>query len=149
MARDSLWQRKDGSRKNAAARIRVYRIVNWTLLGLVVYFLLLPVISPAMDRLMPGVWGQCAYRNLTGRPCPLCGLTHAFQALARADLQSARGYHRLVLFFASFMAVELIFRIVLLQLAPDPKRSALFRFDLAAHGVLLLLYSLYLTFTLS
>jgi hypothetical protein len=31
----------------------------------------------------------CAFRHLTGQPCPLCGGTHACAALARGDLLAA------------------------------------------------------------
>jgi hypothetical protein len=37
----------------------------------------------------------CAFRWLTGRPCPLCGLTHAFFALAKGRLGEAIRFHPL------------------------------------------------------
>ena len=37
----------------------------------------------------------CGFRWLTGRPCPLCGLTHAFFALAKGHAREALHYHAL------------------------------------------------------
>jgi len=37
----------------------------------------------------------CAFRSLTGRPCPLCGLTHAFFALAKGHFAEALHWHAL------------------------------------------------------
>jgi hypothetical protein len=37
----------------------------------------------------------CGFRWLTGRPCPLCGLTHAIFALAKGHWREALGLHRL------------------------------------------------------
>ena len=37
----------------------------------------------------------CGMRWITGRPCPLCGLTHAFFALARGRFAEAIHFHLL------------------------------------------------------
>jgi hypothetical protein len=37
----------------------------------------------------------CGFRRLTGRPCPLCGLTHAVFALARGHVGDALRFHAL------------------------------------------------------
>jgi len=37
----------------------------------------------------------CGFRWLTGRPCPLCGLTHALCALARGHWTEALHWHAL------------------------------------------------------
>jgi len=37
----------------------------------------------------------CGFRWLTGRPCPLCGLTHAFFALAQGRFVEALHFHAL------------------------------------------------------
>jgi hypothetical protein len=37
----------------------------------------------------------CGFRWLTGRPCPLCGLTHAIFALARGRFVEALHFHAL------------------------------------------------------
>ncbi|HKA20536.1 MAG TPA: DUF2752 domain-containing protein [Blastocatellia bacterium] len=44
----------------------------------------------------------CGFKNLTGLPCPGCGLTHSFCALAKGDVGDAFGFNLLgpVLFLA-------------------------------------------------
>jgi len=47
----------------------------------------------------------CGFKNLTGLPCPGCGLTHSFCALAKGDIGSAIGFNLLgpFLFLALFV----------------------------------------------
>jgi hypothetical protein len=49
----------------------------------------------------------CGFRWLTGRPCPLCGLTHAVFALAKGRWSEALHWHALsplaVLMFAGLL----------------------------------------------
>ncbi|MBD0267652.1 MAG: DUF2752 domain-containing protein [Cyanobacteria bacterium Co-bin8] len=35
----------------------------------------------------------CPFRSLTGIPCPTCGMTRSFMAVARGDLVQALSYH--------------------------------------------------------
>jgi len=37
----------------------------------------------------------CGFKNLTGLPCPGCGLTHSFCALAKGDIGAAAGFNLL------------------------------------------------------
>ncbi len=47
---------------------------------------------------------QCPIRHLTGIPCPTCGMTRAFMALARGNLNEAVTYHLFSpLLFAGFI----------------------------------------------
>lgn len=39
----------------------------------------------------------CLFRRLSGRRCPLCGLTHGLSRVLRGDLASARAAHPLAL----------------------------------------------------
>ena len=45
----------------------------------------------------PGPDGQyftiCAFKNVTGLPCPGCGLTHSFCALGKGDVSSAARFN--------------------------------------------------------
>jgi uncharacterized protein DUF2752 len=49
----------------------------------------------------------CGFRWLTGRPCPLCGLTHAIFALAKGRWSEALHWHALsplaVIMFAGLL----------------------------------------------
>jgi hypothetical protein len=39
----------------------------------------------------------CLFRRLTGRRCPLCGLTHGLNRLLRGDLAAAQAAHPLAM----------------------------------------------------
>jgi len=145
---DEALSKDGGPRSDTAARVSTYRTVNLVFIGLALYCALLPLISPVLGRVLPGIWGVCVYREITGRPCPLCGLTHAFGALARGDLAGARSRHPLALIFAGLVVGELIFRILLFIRKPDPKHSPAVRADIAIHTVLAAGWAGYLSVTL-
>ncbi len=44
------------------------------------------VVLPGFDRPLPGI---CAFRRMTGQPCPGCGLTRSFVSIAHGDLLAA------------------------------------------------------------
>lgn len=46
-----------------------------------------------------GLW-PCTFAHVTGRPCPGCGMTRAFEAMARGDWAAMMSYHP----FAPFLA---------------------------------------------
>jgi hypothetical protein len=50
---------------------------------------------------------RCPLRAVSGVPCPGCGLTHAFAALAKGDWEGALGHHALVPVFAAVGVVLL------------------------------------------
>lgn len=61
----------------------------------------------ALWRFTPPDFSLCGFRWLTGRPCPLCGLTHALCALAKGRAAEALHFHALaplgfVLLFSLF-----------------------------------------------
>lgn len=60
--------------------------------------------------------GLCPIRNITGLPCPGCGMTRAFLSLAKFDLAAALEYHPL------FWLIPLIFIVVIFR-----HRVALFK----------------------
>lgn len=53
---------------------RIYYPLNLAMAGYGIYVLLLPFLSPLMERVFPSIW-ECAYYRFTGQPCPLCGVT--------------------------------------------------------------------------
>ena len=138
-----LLESKRGPRCKVVARVRTYRALNWTGFGLAAYCIVFPFISPAMGRLLPRVWSVCAFKRMTGQPCPLCGLTRAFGALMRGDIRSALAYHPFVLLAASFIVGELVFRAFLLAVGREARLSRIFHADIAVHAVILLAYAVY------
>nr|WP_239029025.1 DUF2752 domain-containing protein [Pseudonocardia acidicola] len=52
--------------------------------------------------------GACVYRRLTGRRCPLCGLTHAVAHAVRGDLRRSTVEHRLAVPLILLTAGEIV-----------------------------------------
>jgi len=74
-----------------------YSIINIVLTGLIIYLLLLPLISPFMDKIFPDIW-QCQYLRITGKECPFCGLTRDFRDIIHLSGRTPHN-HFAVLFF--------------------------------------------------
>lgn len=119
-----------------------YRIFNWTVLGLTCYMAALPVVGRAMRFLLPQLW-HCAYRSMTGRPCPFCGTTGDLARLWQGDFALQNPATPLL---AAFLAGELCWRIFLLCRRRAATRKWM-RGDLLVHiALLVLLLGAYLWF---
>jgi len=59
----------------------------------------------------------CIFKNLTGLPCPGCGLTHAFTEAVRGDFTASLRYHRLGLpiLFYIFLQFVLSLSIIVIR----------------------------------
>jgi hypothetical protein len=55
---------------------------------------MLVALSPLAPRLASGLW-SCAFKSVTGLPCPTCGTVRAALALARLDLVGALTHYPL------------------------------------------------------
>lgn len=126
-----------GQLTNRDSGRRTYRIVNWVIFGLMLYLLALPLLSPLLEKCFPSVWGVCPYRELSGEPCPLCGMTRAVGAVLRGDFHRAVSLNPLSIFAVLFILSEVIFRVVLLCLNISRRsRPLLVRADIFAHVLL-------------
>ena len=116
-----------------------YRILNWTVFGLLCYIAALPVVARAMRFLLPDFW-RCSYRSMTGRPCPFCGTTRDLARLWNGNFDFS---NPVTPYLAAFVLAEFAWRIALL-LRKDPP-PPLPWWDLAIHiGILSLLLGSYL-----
>jgi hypothetical protein len=59
--------------------------------GLFAVFLISALFTPATGD----YFTVCGFKNFTGLPCPGCGLTHSFCALAKADVTNAFAFNLL------------------------------------------------------
>lgn len=126
-----------GQLTNRDSGRQTYRIVNWVIFGLMLYLLALPFLSPLLEKCFPSVWGVCPYRELSGKPCPLCGMTRAAGAVLRGDFHRAVSLNPLSIFAVLFILSEVIFRVVLLCLNINRRsRPLLVRADIFAHVLL-------------
>ncbi|HEX8140709.1 MAG TPA: DUF2752 domain-containing protein [Pyrinomonadaceae bacterium] len=82
---------------SAAARRRAWLV----LLGLSAVFVTSALWRPSDDGII-----LCPFRAITGYPCPGCGMTRAFSAIAHGELWRAVRYNPLSpLFFLAFVAI--------------------------------------------
>ncbi|WP_294502121.1 DUF2752 domain-containing protein [uncultured Victivallis sp.] len=108
-----------------------YRILNWTVFGLLCYIAALPVIARGMRFLFPAVW-KCSYRSMTGNPCPFCGTTRDLAKLWRGEFDFL---NPVTPYLAAFLLAEFAWRIVLLLCRKSSQHLPWW--DLAIHIALL------------
>jgi hypothetical protein len=65
------------------------------LAGLLAVYLFSIFYTPTPVRADGSYFTICGFKNLTGLPCPGCGLTHSFCAIGKGDLASAFAYNLL------------------------------------------------------
>ena len=80
----------------------------------------------ALARLEPPAIHLCAFHWLTGRPCPLCGLTRAMFEMAKGHWRAALAYHALAP-LAAVMLLAVLWEV--------PGRARLWNAGLAALAV--------------
>ena len=90
-------------------KIKKYIIINNTFLGINIYIILLPIISPIMQRILPNLW-QCAYLAHTGKPCPFCGITRDFSSIISLEFDLI---NPISIFIFAFVILGLIIGIFL------------------------------------
>ncbi|MFY9611798.1 MAG: DUF2752 domain-containing protein [Blastocatellia bacterium] len=71
------------------------KLAALTLAGLSLVFLASVVLRPGGVSPSDDYFTLCGFKNLTGLPCPGCGLTHSFCALGKGDLPSAFAFNAL------------------------------------------------------
>ncbi len=126
-----------GRSTNRDSGRRTYSIVNWVVLGFMLYLLALPFLSPLLEKCFPSVWGICPYREVWDEPCPLCGATRAVGAFLRGDFHRAVLLNPLSIFAVLFILSEVIFRALLLCLHISRRPwSLLVRTDIFVHLLL-------------
>ncbi len=73
------------------------------------FFLVGVVIFLAFFELFLPNRTNCLVKNLTGMPCPTCGMTRAFKSVIRFDFESAFEWHPLF-WMIPFLAIVVILR---------------------------------------
>ncbi|HEX3046941.1 MAG TPA: hypothetical protein VHY08_19465 [Bacillota bacterium] len=115
---------------------RYYIIINWVIVGLCLYALLLPFISPFLTPLAPEIF-QCSYLRITHQLCVFCGVTRDFEAImvGTYTVKSALNSRSLALFV--LILGELIFRaMIILRLGRIKKVKGLIWIDTGIHALL-------------
>lgn len=88
------------------------RRLRWGILGLTVA----PIVGAQLYNRGYGLPWTCPILHFTGIPCPTCGMTRSFMAMARADWGQAVAYHGFgVILFGSFIVASLHVAVELLS----------------------------------
>jgi hypothetical protein len=56
----------------------------------------------------------CSFKNLTGFPCPGCGLTRSIVAGLHGDFMASLSYHKLGLLTLVYVSLQFVFRLVVI-----------------------------------
>ena len=67
-----------------------------------------------------------SFRNLTGIPCPGCGLTRSMVAAAHGDINAGFHYNRLGPLVLAYVLLQLMYRVVWLAIPSSPRLIARF-----------------------
>ncbi|HYV06628.1 MAG TPA: DUF2752 domain-containing protein [Blastocatellia bacterium] len=98
------------------------KLAALTVAGLSLVFLASIVFRPRAVGPFDDYFTICGFKNLTGLPCPGCGLTHSFCALGKGDLLSAVAFNALGPLL--FLALALIWVRAALVLANNTEAVA-------------------------
>lgn len=107
---DSSLRRQFGNGFEAAAAPSSKKLALLVLAGLSVVFLVSAILKPSTGE----YFTVCGFKNFTGLPCPGCGLTHSFCALAKGHLSDAFSFNLLgpplflILFFAWIRSLSVL-----------------------------------------
>jgi hypothetical protein len=85
----------EGDGRKIAARQYSRRLAVITSVGLGAIFAASLLYNPSGYRPDGSYFTICMFKNVTGLPCPGCGLTHSFCSMGKGDLASAFGYNQL------------------------------------------------------
>jgi hypothetical protein len=64
---------------------------------------------PVVNKPLPGT---CTFQNVTGVPCPGCGLTRSFISITRGNLADAWRYNPAGMLFFAVVAFQIPYRLV-------------------------------------
>ncbi len=121
--------------------IKCYCPLNFTLLGLSIYAITFPLTSFFLEHIYPHL-NKCAYKELTGNDCPLCGGTRFFSDILTNGL-TLNHLTSIFGFFFIILLLEFISRIILI-IKNKKLTKKIFIIDLIWHLFILLSYIIYL-----
>ena len=118
-----------------------YIYFNVTLLILMIYIILFPIISIPINKLIPG-FSVCPYLRITGRPCPLCGGTRYIANFTRVFKDITYLFHPFGIIMI-VIACETIFRIYNIINRKIEKSNKWIERDIDVHLLILNIFNLY------
>jgi len=115
-----------------------YRSGSAAVLGLVGMFILLPWITVGLQAAGGESLTVCRYKQLSGRPCPTCGMTRGIRAALAGRWQQAAEWNRLAPVAMLLGVVELLYRgIIVLWPAVARRMTQVCTADIILHAALI------------
>lgn len=114
--------------------MKAYRIFNLVVLGFLLYVPVFSIVSPVLTEQFPEIPG-CYCKELTGEPCPFCGLTRDMNCVLTGEKEQ----HSINSGFQLFLAIyvfEWIIRITMLLVSRRFTGKTLPVIDIGIHSVL-------------
>lgn len=122
----------------------IYRTISIVILAVCIYFFLLPVISPLMEKLIPNIW-TCPFLKLTGTPCPFCGITRGLENIYSFSMGNAS---TITLLAALMVVTETAFRIMIVTFMRSMRGKTMENLivtDVICHLLLVISVTIYVT----
>jgi len=121
---------------------KIYRIISIVILGLCIYGFLLPLISPVMEKILPGIW-VCPFLRIVGHDCPFCGITRGLSSIYHFEFEKAS----LISMFVFLLAIiEVAYRTIVVLIVKEIKQKTtniLISIDVLWHTLIVVLISVY------
>lgn len=121
---------------------RNYKIISLIILAFCIYFFILPFLAPLMEKIAPNLW-TCPFLNVTGKPCPICGITRDIGNIYKLDMNYV-GLISLVLFM--LVILETAARVIIITFISSLRKKSLIniiRIDVVYHTLLVIMASVY------
>lgn len=122
--------------------MKFYRVTSIIMLGLCIYGFLLPVISPVMEKLLPGIW-MCPFLRIVGQDCPFCGITRGISSIYRLQLENASFISMFVFLLALIEAAYRTFIVLFVKEIKQKSVNLLITADIVWHILMLVVLSVY------
>lgn len=122
--------------------MKIYRTISIIILVLCIYGFLLPLISPVMEKLLPGIW-ICPFLRIVGRDCPFCGITRGVSSIFHLQFEKASF---ISMFVFLLTLIEVAYRTVIILTVKELKQKTiniLISIDATWHTLMIVLISVY------
>lgn len=119
-----------------------YIYYNVTILLLSIYVIFFPFISKLLSAISPA-FTQCAYLQITGKYCPLCGGTRYIQNIGQIfnDITYLFNFFGIVIIIN---LIEIVFRIIcIIKIRSGKNMKKIIKYDIILHIILIITFLLY------
>ena len=118
-----------------------YIYINITILLLLIYVILFPLISDFLAPIFPNLF-DCVYLKTTGKPCPLCGGTRYIKNLYKVTEDITYLFNPFGI-MVLFIVFETIYRVYNIMTLKKEKSMKYIKIDIIIHTIALICFFIY------